>query len=130
MKIFIYQAYTISKSWLLSNHFICHCYFFENQYCLYVFYDLNNKLSYFYNVGNIFLTTYFIEWLDLIINSDNLLEIMCINNFSVNSFVNFSFDSLMWLYILPISTYKSKYFWKSSLISISSLCLEKYKSVL
>ena len=114
MKIFIYQTYIISKSWLLSNHFICHCYFFKNQYCLYVFYDLNNKLSYFYNVGNISLTTYFIEWLELNFNSDSLFDILSIND----SFVNFSFYSLMWLYILSISTYTSKSF-PSGLILIN-----------
>ena len=82
-------------------------FYFLNQYYQYVFYNLNNKFSWFYNDGNIILKTYFnvlifIKWFFLNSNFNNLLEIL-----SVNDFLN---DRLMWLYILTISTYLAKSF--------------------
>ena len=79
----------------------------------------------FYNVGSRCLTILykhfdFIDWFDLNSNSNSLFEIMSINDFLVDSSVNFLFDSLIWLYILPVSVELSRSF-SSELIIINSL---------
>ena len=61
----------------------------------------------FYNDGNISLTINskhfdFIGWFDLNSNFNSLFEVLSIKEFLV--------DSIMWLYILPISTKISKSF--------------------
>ena len=79
------------------------------------FLQLNNKFSWFYNDGNIFLTTYlkafdFIKGFDLNSNSNNLFGIV-----PTKVFLD---DLLMFLCILPIPIIMSKSF-SSGLILIN-----------
>ena len=78
----------------------------------------------FYNLGNVFLTTYFkhfvfMELFDLNSNLNNLSEGSSIKGFLVDSSVRFLFASTMNFCILPISTKTSK-FSLSGLILINS----------
>ena len=69
----------------------------------------------FHNDGNIVLIMYrkhidFIKLVHLDFNSIGLSKILSIEGFSVDFLVIFLVDSLMWLYIIPISTKKIKIF--------------------
>ena len=73
-------------------------------YYLYVFWSLNNRFACFYIMGNIFLTINFrhLAFIELLFSnssSNNLLQILSINDFlvssSVDSLVDFIFVSLI-----------------------------------